>query len=273
VRTRVLSAIVFAAVVLTALSVGGPVWAALIASAAVIGAHEVYRLAQAGGRRPSIALGMLLAAALVLIGMWPDLPLTAPLIACGVLASLVLQIARPAEARSVEDWVWTLAGWLYPASLLVYLVLLRALPEGRGLAWTALLLALIWANDSAAYLGGRAFGRRPFFPTLSPKKTLEGALTGLVASVAIGLVAPAIAGAIGGPLAPLAALSPMVLAAVGLAVGIVGPAGDLSESFLKRQMGVKDSGDLIPGHGGVLDRVDSVIFAAPVVYYFALWLG
>ncbi len=271
-RTRVQSAIVFAAVVLAALAIGGPVWGGLVALAAALGAHEVCALARAAGHRPS-RVGLAVAALVALSGLWPDLPLARPLVAAGVVAAFLAVIARPAAERSVEDWVWTLASWLYPAGLLVYLVLLRELPEGRGLAWTALLLALIWANDSAAYLGGRAFGRHPFFPSLSPKKTLEGALAGLASGMVVGLITPAIAAAVGGVLAPLAALSPALLALVGLAVGVAGPAGDLSESFLKRQVGVKDSGDLIPGHGGILDRIDSVIFAAPVVYYAALWLG
>jgi len=272
-QTRLLSSFVYAGVVLAALVAGGWAWGALIAVAAMIGAREVYSLARAGGHRPASAVGLVLAPVAVLGAAWPGLAWAHPWLAVGLMSAFLAQVARPARARSVEDWAWTMAGMLYPATLLGYLVLLRSLPGAHGLAWTLLLLSLMWTNDSLAYLAGRVFGRRPLFPSLSPKKTVEGAVGGFAGSIAIGLAAPAIAAAVGGVLAPLAGVDPLALAVVGAVAGVVGPAGDLSESFLKRQAGVKDSGDLIPGHGGVLDRVDSTIFAAPVVYYAALWLG
>jgi len=273
VRTRLLSGVVYATVVMTAVALGGWAWGSLNAAAAAIGAREIYALARSGGYRPTAAIGCVLAPALVLVCLWPDRPLDRPLLAMGVMAAFVCQLLRPAGERSAQDWVLTLAGVVYPAIMLGYLVLLRGLPDGRGLAWTALLFGLVWANDSIAYVGGRLFGRSPFFPSLSPKKTAEGALAGLAASLALGLAAPAIGGWVGGALAPLAGLPAWATALVGAAVGVVGPAGDLSESFLKRQVGAKDSGDLIPGHGGLLDRLDSTVFAAPVVYCAAVWLG
>lgn len=277
-RTRSLSALAYAAVFVAALARGGWPWTGLVAAIAAIGTLELYHLARMGGRRPSTLVGVALAPAAAMTiagppsggdGVGPGL---GAILALGVIAAFAAQLARPAAARAMDDWTVTVAGPVYLGCLLGHLIALRALPGGQGLAWTALTLGLVWGNDSAAYLGGRAFGRRPFFPSLSPRKTLEGGLVGLAASMAIGWAAPALAGTAGGALAPLAGISPVTTAGLGLAVGILGPAGDLAESFLKRQVGAKDSGRWIPGHGGILDRVDSIAFAAPMVYYVALWM-
>lgn len=270
-RTRTISAVVVVAVVVVLAIVGHALWAIAVAVGTVIGTAEAYGFARARGQRPDTAVGYSLAFGLVLSALFPE-PFGLQLVlACGVVAAFVRQLARPADDRSDADWVATLA---YPIAIGVlarYLVLVRALPD--GLAWTVVLLVLVWANDTGAYFGGRAWGHTPFFPSLSPKKTREGALAGAVGSVVAGLVLPAL-GALGpAAIAPLGDLSPIALAVVGLAVAVAGPAGDLSMSFLKRQAGVKDAGDLIPGHGGILDRIDSWLFAAPVVYYAALLLG
>lgn len=277
-RTRTLSAAVYAAVFVAVLARGGWAWAGLVAAIAAVGTLEFYHLARAGGRWPTLAVGAAMAPAMALaIAAGSDahgapMPWPGAVLALGVIAAFVAQIARPADRRALDDWAVTLAAPVYLGGLLGHLIALRGLPDGHGLAWSALALALVWGNDSAAYLGGRAFGRRPFFPSLSPRKTVEGGLAGLAASVGIGWAAPALAGAVGGGLAPLASVSPLATAGVGLVVGVVGPAGDLAESFLKRQVGAKDSGGWIPGHGGILDRVDSIAFAAPVLYYVASWL-
>jgi phosphatidate cytidylyltransferase len=121
------------------------------------------------------------------------------------------------------------------------------------MAWVLAVVLSTWAGDSAAYLAGRAFGRHKLAPVVSPGKTIEGALGGLLAAV---LVSAAVFGMSG-------ALPIWAGALVGGVIGVCGQIGDLSESFLKRQAGVKDSGNLIPGHGGMLDRVDALLFAFP----------
>jgi len=126
-----------------------------------------------------------------------------------------------------------------------------------------LIMAVIVISDSAQYYTGRAFGKRPLAPAISPKKTLEGAIGGIL----FGTLAFTIGAWLVFPAAPI-----LLLVLVGASISALGIAGDLFESLLKRSAGVKDSGSIIPGHGGVLDRIDSWLFAAPVYYVFVRYL-
>jgi phosphatidate cytidylyltransferase len=148
-------------------------------------------------------------------------------------------------------------GTLY-VGLLTYLYLLRMLPDGW--IWLIFMLACTWACDTAAYFVGMAFGKRKIAPVLSPKKSLEGAIGGLVGSVLISYLFAYIY--------PFLPIPKMLL--LGLLVGLASEVGDLLESSFKRQAGIKDSSMLIPGHGGILDLIDSSLFTAPLVYYFVL---
>lgn len=151
-------------------------------------------------------------------------------------------------------------GFLYVALLLGHLSLLRLLPFGRE--WIFLVLLVIMAGDSAAYFTGVSLGRRKLYPAISPNKSIEGAIGGLVGSLAGAFLARAWF---------FEELPASGAVFFGLLVGIVGQVGDLFESMLKRSFGVKDSGTIIPGHGGILDRLDSLLFAFPLAYYYALW--
>ena len=130
----------------------------------------------------------------------------------------------------------------------------------RGLAWVLVVIVVTWLGDSAAYLVGRSWGRRRLAPRLSPKKTLEGSLGGLAAATIAGVVCVPLFGL---------GISPLLGAGFGAGLGIIGQVGDLAESLLKRQARVKDSGSLIPGHGGILDRIDAQLFAFPAGWLLA----
>lgn len=130
-------------------------------------------------------------------------------------------------------------------------------PAPRGLAWTALVVIAIWVGDSLAFLGGRRFGRRRLAPRISPGKTIEGSLTGLLGSALSALLCAALFGL---------SLPAVGALAIGAGLGITGQLGDLIESLLKRLAGVKDSGTLIPGHGGLLDRIDALLLTFPVAW-------
>lgn len=132
------------------------------------------------------------------------------------------------------------------------------LPLESGAAWIYFVLAITWIQDTAAYFVGKYLGRSKMAPVLSPKKTWEGAAGGLIGSI---LAAIAFAMILGLPLTILQA------GVLGLVGGVAGPLGDLAESMIKRQVGLKDAGNLIPGHGGLLDRADSLLFTGPVLYY------
>jgi phosphatidate cytidylyltransferase len=153
-------------------------------------------------------------------------------------------------------------GIVYVPYLLGYLILLRNLPS--GLNWILLILFIVMSGDSAAYFGGCRFGKHKLYPAVSPNKSVEGALFGLAGSVT------------GAMLAKLIFFSELsivngILAAI--LIGTLGQTGDLFESMLKRSCGVKDSGTIFPGHGGILDRLDSILFAAPVAYYYATFVS
>jgi phosphatidate cytidylyltransferase len=151
-------------------------------------------------------------------------------------------------------------GWLYCGLLPSFA--LRLLLLEKGLAWFGLLLTLVFAGDVFAYFGGYFFGKNKLMPSLSPNKTVEGAVAGAIGSVIAGCLVAHFW---------LPEVSLLVVGVAALAAAIIAQAGDLFESLVKRVAGVKDSGKIMPGHGGVLDRLDGVYFAAPLVYAISHW--
>jgi phosphatidate cytidylyltransferase len=181
------------------------------------------------------------------------------LLTSAVVLSLIWLLRQPQKEGAFTDWAWTIAGIFYIGWLLSYFVALRGLDNGRE--WIFLALLTTFGSDTTAFFLGRALGKHPLAPHISPSKTWEGAVAGVLGSVIISL---ALVHFFSLPLDYGWAIL------LGLLVSILGQLGDLVESLLKRNMGVKDSGKLIPGHGGFLDRVDSVLFTGIVVYYFVI---
>ena len=238
---------------------GGPVFTVAVAAAAAIGAFEVCGMARARGLAPSRVIAATLAAALVLshfaFSVLRSSSEYAPLliISVGIAVLALTLILSPLQNRNVG---LTLAAVVYPGALLAHAPLLRG--SEQGLEWIVLLLAVTFATDTAAYFVGRTAGKRPLAPAISPNKTWEGAIAGFVAATLAAFLA---AWALG-----IDANVPAIVA-LGALMGIVGQAGDLFESKLKRLAGVKESGGLLPGHGGILDRLDSIVFNLALVYY------
>ncbi len=180
------------------------------------------------------------------------------LTSAGVLPPIWL-LARRHKEGAFTSWAWTIAGILYVGWLLSHFVALRGLEFGRD--WVLFALFITFASDSAAYLIGRAWGRRRLAPGISPGKTWEGAIGGILFAIITGQLLVVLLDL------PLSYWQAIPLA---IAVSLFGQAGDLVESLFKRNMGVKDSGKILPGHGGFLDRMDSIVFAGVVVYYYVV---
>lgn len=182
-------------------------------------------------------------------------------ITCLFLAFALLFLFRIRDITTAAREVsYAALGFLYIPLLLMHLVMLRLTPY--GIEWLLVIMLIVMTNDSAAYYSGSAFGKHRLYPLVSPKKSIEGALGGLVGSIGGTLLAKF-------TFFPQLSLADALLTAI--LIGILGQTGDLFESLLKRSFGVKDSGNSIPGHGGVLDRLDSIIFAAPATYYYAVF--
>ncbi len=178
---------------------------------------------------------------------------------------LILFVAVSLEAfkRDVailDDLFKHFVGFIYIPFLLSHLVLIRNGPD--GVVWVYLLLCMVFAGDTGAYYAGSYLGRHKLCPSVSPGKTIEGSIGGLISNVVIGLLFKWFF---------LPALSYQIVMWLCLSVGIAGQVGDLFESMMKRRSKVKDSGNLFPGHGGVLDRIDALLFAAPVAYLFKVY--
>jgi phosphatidate cytidylyltransferase len=258
--TRILSALVLIPLVAAAVYLGGLWFTALVIVFAVLATIEFLRISERLGAKPSVAVGAGLTAALVLAAHYHRLHVGPALFIVVLGALMVARVIREDYNGFLVDWSATLIGSAYVGGMLSHLVLLRNLP--RGLAWVALTALTTWVADTAAYLVGMAFGRHRFFPKVSPRKTLEGAAAGLVTGVLVAV-------AIGVWFMHV----PWGLAlGLGILLTLATILGDLSESLIKRQAGVKDSGNIIPGHGGALDRIDSLLFAGVAVYYYVIWL-
>ena len=261
---RVLTAALVLPPILAGLLLGRPaVGVGIVGLAALLGLLECFRLLEARGLVPLRSAGLALAAVLFLEtahARWPG-PATWPLLAALLLVAV---LARRGELDvTVPSAAATLLGATYLGALGGALAGLRLLAPVEAGPWRlVLLLAIVMGSDTASFFVGCAIGKRKLSPRLSPKKTVEGALGGLLGGV-LGAVAVRWARFETMPLAHAAAL--------GILGSALGQAGDLFESLLKRWAGVKDSGALFPGHGGMLDRLDSLLSAAPLLYYYFWW--
>ena len=242
---------------------GGPVFLLMLVVMFVIAAREYIRMFSAS-QRPARWLIIVGAPLLVAARAFPILLTSGGLLTALILAALVWHLVdfeRGAPA-SATDFVVSLGGILYLGWLGGFFFDIRHLPD--GLWWTLMTLGALWSSDTGAYAVGRALGRRKLSPRLSPKKTWEGFAGGIVVgALCSALLAPFWQIGAG----PNSLVSWQTGLLIGAIVGLVGPLGDLGISMLKRQTGVKDAGDLIAGHGGVLDRIDSWLVAIPVCFY------
>ena len=266
---RIVFAVVAIPVVIGVVWVGGWPLAAALAVLGALGAGEVYGLARRQGVEPLVPVGMAAAIGIPLVAHWTrdhaaDPGLAWSLGVLWLLAVPAFAMRRGPTARPLAATAVTVFGALYASGTLAFVLLLRhpgGGPEG-ALARTALVLfplVVTWLCDTAAMAAGRAIGGPRLAPVLSPKKTWAGAIGGAVAAL---ITAVALGALVLGPLGWVLPLP--VLVAVGLAVGVLGQLGDVAESLFKREAGVKDSSTLIPGHGGVLDRLDSLYYVIPV---------
>jgi phosphatidate cytidylyltransferase len=191
---------------------------------------------------------------------WPNIPRLETLLLVITLTLLTYRVVRPATMVDALPTIAILVfGLVYVGSTMGHLLWLRGLPSGELLV--IYLLIVTWISDTGAYYAGRTLGRHSLAPTISPKKTVEGLIGGLLAAIAAGSLCAAWF---------LPSFSLLDGLATGLLIALVGVIGDLAESVLKRSAGVKDSGSLLPGHGGMLDRLDSLLFSGPVFYYYVL---
>jgi phosphatidate cytidylyltransferase len=257
---RLISAAVIVPIVLWSL-LAGPAWAfpCLTGLFCVAGSYELFTLktqsaVERGWGVLMTAVIGLEASAVVSMSAWLNLVL---LLAC---SSMLLSLAATRSAESfASSAAWLITGPLYVGAPLGSLIALSHCANGP--AWTILAMIYAFISDTACYFGGKYFGRRALCPNISPNKTLEGAVSGLVGATIGGVIAH-LAMPTQFPLLHALLLSPLAAA--------LGQGGDLVESMIKRSAGAKDSGVLMPGHGGVLDRIDALLFTTPVVYVYVL---
>ncbi len=272
-RERAISAAVLVPVLLVVLAFGGVVLAAAVAVLTVLAAIEAFRLLRSAGYATFSALGTVLALVVVLEAAVSDMVAGKGLllVAVGIILIAVAGFTKVDPREGLAAWMATLFGALY-VSLLSFIIRLGhaapAVPTDAPLAalgaergWILLLVFAVWSYDTGAYLVGKNFGRTKFLTHISPSKTIEGLVGGVVASTVVtGIMLWALG------------VNPLHALVLGPITALAAQAGDLAESVLKRAAGAKDSGTLIPGHGGILDRVDSFVFAAPVVTLYVLVL-
>jgi phosphatidate cytidylyltransferase len=246
-----------------------------------IGMVEYYSMARSRGFAPFRVIGISFSIAIALLA-WAGRPITMLYaLAAGIIIIYTFAMARN-EKNAMANIAVTVFGVLYVGWFCSHIILLRKLPIGAGEAssnfggagYVIILLILLWLGDSGAFFAGTGWGRHKLIPAISPNKTIEGSIGGFVITL-VGAVLIKDAGnvldAFGVTLFPDIGYAGYLL--IGSGIGIVGQIGDLCESYIKRDAGLKDTGNLFPGHGGFLDRFDSLLFSAPLFYYFLKFAG
>jgi len=240
-----------------------PSFTLLIAIWGLLAVFEFYKLVAGTGAQPLTYFGLVWTLFFIISPHFNDDFVIPLLLTSAVVLSLIWLLFRRQKEGAFIGWAWTIAGILYLGWLLSYFVALRGINEpipDAGRNWVFLALATNFGSDTAAFFTGRALGRHKLAPSISPGKTWEGTIAGVLGAIIVSLLFTL--------LIPISYGQAIIL---GLLVSIFGQLGDLVESLFKRNMGVKDSGRLLAGHGGFLDRIDSVVFAGVVVYYYVIW--
>jgi phosphatidate cytidylyltransferase len=241
-----------------------PWFTVLVAVWGVLAAFEFYKLVATTKAKPLIYFGLVWTLFFIISPHFNYGFIVPLLLTSAVILPLLWLLGRPKKGGAFLGWAWTLGGIIYVGWLLSYLVALRGIKlpgieeAGRNLVFFALFTT--FASDTAAFFVGRAWGKHKLAPRVSPGKTWEGTVAGVFGAIIVSLLFTL--------LLPLGYWQAIVL---GIVVSIFGQLSDLVESLFKRNMGVKDSSHLIPGHGGFLDRIDSVVFVGVVVYYYVIW--
>ncbi len=238
-----------------------PWFTILVAIWGLLAVLEFYKLVNTSKVPPLTYFGLIWTLLFILSPHVNDPSVTPLLLTSAVVLSLIWLLRHPRKEGAFIGWAWTMAGILYIGWLMSYFVALRGLDNGRD--WVLLALFTTFGSDTAAFFVGRTLGKHYLAPYISPGKTWEGAIAGVIGSIIVSLSLVILLGL------PLDYGWAILL---GLLVSVFGQLGDLVESLLKRNLGVKDSGKLIPGHGGFLDRIDSIAFTGIVVYYYVILL-
>ena len=251
----VVTALILAALIFGTLFTSRLAWFVVV-TIAVLGAQtELYRAFRSRGFKPADVVGFLAGAGLLVGAYLRGTTALSFLLMMTVLATFLWFMADPRRERVSENIAVTLLGVAYVPFLGAHVVLMDRFPHGAAI--TICYIGIVAASDIGAYAAGSFFGKHPMAPSVSPKKTWEGAAGATTLMFVLAL-------AVGPHIAPFHLGSALALAAV---AAVVAPLGDLAESLLKRDLGVKDMGTLLPGHGGVLDRIDSLLLVAPAAYW------
>jgi len=258
---RILVAIVLVPLGVGIIALGGWFYSLFIMLILGLATWEYWRLFQTGGYRPSLVLLVGGTLAMLLARVVWGVASAEALLALGVMAAMAVQVFSYArsEKTAVLDFNINLGGLLYIGWLGSFLISLRNLPDGTW--WFMTVMPAIWLADAGAYLVGSRMGRHRMAPMISPKKSWEGYFAGIVT----GILGAAGLAALWHLRAPAVTVEKALV--IGAVVAVLSPLGDLGESMLKRGFGVKDTSQILPGHGGIMDRIDSWLWAAPIGYY------
>ncbi len=261
-KTRVLTALVGVPVFLLIVYLGGFIYVGLVTFLALLGLREYFTIMEKTSWQPVQWPGYIFLPLIFLsVYLVKDISLVLLL---WLLLFMFYSLAPVFFPLKIKYWESALSFWgiVYLGALSSFIIAIRSLSEGFYLS--LVLLVMVWSSDIMAYLVGRSVGKRPL-ARISPKKTIEGTIGGIAGSGISGLVFAAVL--------PMESLTMISGGLLGIIVGGIGALGDLTQSALKRSVNVKDSGHLFPGHGGVLDRFDSLFFSAPLFYYFIKYIG
>lgn len=258
---RIVTAVVGIPAFLLFLYLGGMWWTGFVAVLAALAAREIVHILvkHRNISTPSTHLIVFGGVLFVLLAYQSNANNNAfwlPSIVAIVIITLISEVLR-FDRSPIDVLGSTLFGTLYPASLFAHLVLLRLLPD--GFMYMLMVTLGTWISDSAAYFIGKAFGRKKLIPSVSPNKTWAGSLGGSAATVVFGMI-----------MASFINVHFLIGGVLGLIISVAGQLGDLSASAIKRDVDIKDTGQLLPGHGGIIDRFDSLLFASTVMYYAIL---
>ena len=259
-KLRSLTALAWVPLNLGLLYLGGWEWLLWVALLSISATYEMLVMLRQTGRVPLPWAGPLFFL-LFVVGAWA-LPGSAFFLTVGpvLMLSLVLLLVSQSHEGAFQRWGMTTAGCLYTTFLVAYMILLR--DARNGLWWMGAALTGTWVFDTGAYAIGQLIGRHKLWLAVSPGKTWEGTIGGLIVAVGLAMATVRVLG-----------LSYAEAAGLGVLIAVLAQTGDLVESVIKRQVGVKDAGSFLPGHGGILDRIDGLLFSTVGVYYFALASG